>query len=206
VGTVFWAIKEALQPLKKDRKMAEVKLNPVLEQVHGKIGDLVFRKYQDRTILARKPEVHQPETEAQIKAREKFSLAALYGKSVMADPEKKALYDAKAKDKGQPVFSLMVADFFNAPVVDEIDLSGYTGQIGGTIGIRAHDDFQLKGVEVVIRDTAGTVLEQGAAANGTLDGKWTYTATATVPAGQTVAIEVTATDLPGHKGTLTQSR
>jgi hypothetical protein len=89
--------------------------------------------------------------------------------------------------------------------VDEIDLSDYTGQIGGAIHIRAHDDFKLKDVRVVIRDTGGVVLEQGAANDSTPDGSWTYTATANVPAGQTVAIEVTATDLPGNKGTKTES-
>ena len=35
--------------------MAKVKLNPVLEQIHGKIGDLVFKYYGDEMIVGRKP-------------------------------------------------------------------------------------------------------------------------------------------------------
>lgn len=34
-----------------------------------------------------------------------------------------------------------VADFFNAPAVDEVDLSGYTSVAGDAIVVRAHDDF-----------------------------------------------------------------
>lgn len=186
--------------------MAKVKLNPVLEQVHGKVGDLIFKKYQDRTIMARKPEVTQPNTPAQQAVKENFRLAALYGKTVLADPTAKAAYTAKAKEKGQPAFALMLADFLNAPVVDEIDLSDYTGKTGDTIKVRAHDDFQVTGVQVRVRDTNGTVLEQGAASLAGVDGIWNYTATVDLTANQPVVIEVDATDQPGHKGTKTQAR
>jgi len=50
--------------------------------------------------------------------------------------------------------SLAVADFpsaplrtgFNAPSVDEVDLSGYTGAVGDQIVIRASDDFDPSSV------------------------------------------------------------
>jgi hypothetical protein len=186
--------------------MAKVKLNPVLEQVHGKVGDLVFKKYQDGTIMARKPEVTQPNTPAQMAVRQNFRLAALYGKTVMADATKRAAYTAKAKQTGKPVFSLTIADFFNAPVVDEIDLSTYGGKPGDIIRVRAHDDFEVAGVQVQVRDTGGTILEQGAAALSATDGTWGYTATTTLAVNQQVVIEVDATDLPGHTGTKTQAR
>jgi len=37
--------------------MAEVKLNPVMEQIRGKVGDLVFRRYEDEVVIARKPDL-----------------------------------------------------------------------------------------------------------------------------------------------------
>jgi len=103
------------------------------------------------------------------------------------------------------VFALTIADFFHEPAVDEIDLSAYTGQAGEKISIRAHDDFELDGLAVVIRKADGTALEQGPAALGT-DSVWAYTTTAALPAGQTVMIEVTATDRPRHKTTKTQAK
>ena len=76
--------------------------------------------------------------------REQFKLAAGYGKAALADPATKALYETVAKGKGIPVFALTIADFFNAPAVDEIDLSAYTGKAGETIRVRASDDFEVR--------------------------------------------------------------
>jgi hypothetical protein len=184
--------------------MAKVKLNPILEGLHGKLGELVFRRYADEVVVARAPDTGNAEpTPAQAAHRERFRLAVLYGKAVLADPETKTLYETTAKAKGTPAFALAVGDFLNAPAVDEIDLSGYTGQAGQKIAIRAHDDFALAGVAVALRKADGAVLEQGPAALGS-DSVWAYTTTTALPAGQTVMIEVTATDRPGHKTTKAQ--
>ncbi len=186
--------------------MAKMKLNPVMDTMHGSIGDLVFRRYGDETVVGRKPDptVHPP-TAGQQAVRERFKLAAVYGKAAMADPAKRTVYTTAAKAKGVPVFAMMIADFFNAPAVDEIDLSAYTGKTGETIRVRASDDFEVAGVGVAIRDTGGTVLEQGTA-TATGDGAWTYTTTTNLTPGQNVAIEVTATDRPGHKTTKVQAK
>ena len=183
--------------------MAKIKLNPVLEQMHGKVGGLVFKKYQDRTIVAEKAQPKQPNTPAQQATRQNFRLAALYGKTVMANPETAAGYAAAAAAKKVPVFSLIVADFLNPPVVDEIDLSNYSGKTGDIIKVRAHDEYKVTGVQVIIRDNNGTTLEQGAAALSDADGAWDYTATTSLTADEQVVIEVDATDLPGHVGTKT---
>jgi hypothetical protein len=125
----------------------------------------------------------------------------------MADPEARAIYEEAAKAKGQPVFSLTVADFFHAPSVDEIDLSRYAGAAGDVIVIRAHDDFDVMGVSVALTQADGAPIESGEAAETPPDsGRWVYTATAAVGTGTTVRIEVTATDRPGHRTTRTETR
>ena len=137
-------------------------------------------------------------TAGQLAQRERFHDAVLYGKMVMADPETKALYEEAARAKGRPVFSLTVADFFNAPSVDEVDLSGYNGAVGDTIVIRAHDDFDVRGVNVALTEAEGGAIESGAAVETPPEGgRWVYTATAAVATGTTVRIAVTAQDLPG---------
>ncbi len=182
--------------------MARVKLNPILEQVRGQIGDLVFKRYGDEVIISRKPDLTGVEpTEAQLAQRERFRQAAIYGKMVMADPETKTLYQEAAKAKGQPVFSLTVADFFNAPSVDEVDLSGYTGAPGDEIVIIASDDFDVLGVRVVLSDAGGGAIEEGDAVETPADsGRWVYAATATAATGTTVRVGVTAMDRPGGVG------
>ena len=188
--------------------MAKVKLNPILEQVRGQIGDLVFRRYEDQVVISRKPDFEdQTATAAQVAQRERFREAALYGKMVMADPETKALYVEAAKAKGQPVFSLTVADFFNAPSVDEVDLSGYAGGVGDTILIRARDDFDVTGVNVSLTDGDGAAIESGAGLETAAgSGQWVYTATTAVATGTTVRIAVTASDRPGGVGTATEEK
>ena len=188
--------------------MAKVKLNPVLEKMRGKIGDLVFKRYHDEIIVSRTPGVEgKTPTPNQAAQREQFKLAALYGRAALADPATSALYYEKAKAKGQPVFALLISDFFHAPSVDEIDLSAYTGNGDETIKIRASDDFEVAGVAVRIIDDTGTALETGSAArNGSNGLEWVYSTKAAIPAGQHVSIEVTASDRPGHKTTRTQPR
>jgi hypothetical protein len=60
---------------------------------------------------------------------------------------------------------------FNAPSVDEVDVSGYKGAVGDPIVIRAHDDFDpsavlragVMGVAVALTQADGGAIESGAA-------------------------------------------
>ena len=179
--------------------MAKVRLNPLLEQIRGQIGDLVFRRYGDGVILTRKPAPSSvPPTAAQLAHRERFREAMRYGKAAAADPEVRPLYEAAARARGQPFFSVTLADFFNAPTVEGVDVAGYTGAVGDPIGIAAADDFEVVRVEVTLTDAGGAVLERGEAA---LRGPgWVYTARTAVAAGTAVRVEVRAYDRPGGEG------
>jgi len=150
-------------------------------------------------IISRKADMSGVEpSEAQLAHQARFKQATLFGNMVMADPETKALYVEAAKAKGKPVFSLTVADFFNAPSVDEVDLSGYTGAAGDEVIIMAHDDFDVMGVSVALTDGEGNAIEGGEAVETPADsGRWMYTATTAVDTGTTVRIAVTAVDRPG---------
>jgi hypothetical protein len=167
----------------------------------------VFKPYHDEVILAHRPDfAGLTPTEQQAARRERFKLAVRYGDAVPAYAEKRAVYDAASKAKGIAAFALTVGDFLNAPAVDEIGLSGYTGKAGETIRIQASDDFEATGVAVGITDPSGAVLEQGPATRAGADAAWTYQTTVNLPVGQQVSIEVTAADRPGHKTTKTPVR
>jgi hypothetical protein len=186
--------------------MAKVKLAPAVEAIRGHVGDMLFRHQYDREYVGKMPDFSGVlPTENQTAQREKFRLATVYGKACMANPTTKAQYAAAGDARMIPAFAVAVADFLNAPVVDEIDLSAYTGKIGDTISVRASDDYKVASVGIAIRDQGGSLLESGAAVLGT-DGSWDYTTTSALAEGQAVSIEVTATDAPGHKTTRTQAR
>ena len=134
--------------------MAKVTLSSSLMDAHGKMGNVVFRKHGDEHIMAHTPIVgdHVP-TPGQAAQQQRFKLAAIYGSAVLADPAKKEVYAAKAKQKGITVFALCIADFLHTPSMDNIDLSTYTGKPGETITIQASDEVAVAGVAVRILDT-----------------------------------------------------
>src|SRR4051794_19469629 len=199
--------KGGLSQATKKEQMAKVTLNPVIEAIQGKVGDLVFKRWEGEEIVGRMPDrtgiVPSP---SQLAQQDKFRLAALYGKSVMADPESRTLYADIGQRRGIPAFAMSVADFLNAPAVDEVDLSSYSGKIGEVIHVRASDDVEVKGVTVTIRAQGGAVLEEGVAVFASGSNSWAYTTTTTLAVGEPVSIEVSATDRPGHKTLKTQPR
>ena len=177
--------------------MASVKLNPILEQIRGQIGDLVFKHIRDKAIVSRKPNREGVTlSEAQKAQNERFRQAALYGKVILAEPEARALYEAAAEKDNKPLFSLAVADFLNAPSIGEVDVSDYSGSVGDQLIITARDDFEVVGVQVMLSDTDGNEIECGEAVPAA-GGDWVYTATEAVATGTTVRIGVAARDRPG---------
>lgn len=176
----------------------KIKLNPMFEEASGQLGDIVFRELRGETIASRKPSVNGEPTLEQMEHRERFKQAAAYGKSALADPDTRDLYETYAKNKNIPVFAATMADFFNAPVIDTLDVSAYNGQIGDLIRVMARDDFGVASVHVAITDNGGSPIESGNAiepASGS--GQWVYTATTVIASGTDVIVNVVATDRPG---------
>jgi hypothetical protein len=180
--------------------MAKIKLNPIVEGVSGGFGNIVFRSSKGKTVMCRKPAVSDSDTtEAQAAHRERFRKAAAYGRSVMADAEKLEMYKQAAERKDIPVFALTIADFFNVPTINEVDLLAYTGKAGDVITVNAMDDFGVAKVHVTLTPmSGGTPIESGYAVETTAgSGVWVYTAQLSVAAGSNVNINVVATDYPG---------
>ena len=102
---------------------------------------MVFKRWEGQELVAKMPDrTGIVATANQVAQQDKFRLAALYGKAALADPDTKQVYEDAAARKGIPVFALTLGDFLNAPAVDEIDLSGYSGKANEPIRIRASDD------------------------------------------------------------------
>ena len=182
--------------------MAKVEFNAITSHFQGKLGDIRFRNYLGRKIVVlRSKPSGAPPTEAQQQVRESFLLAVAYAKGALGSPTTRALYEERARLKQQPLFSVAIGDYFKSPMVNAIDATGYHGHIGDPIKVTATDDFEVVSVDVVIRDAADAVLEQGPAA--LIAGQWTYATTVGVASGQTVKIEATAKDHPGNPGVKT---
>ncbi|MDO4703778.1 hypothetical protein [Tannerella sp.] len=174
--------------------MAQSKNNIVTHGLSGKIGDIiVFSQRDGKTIVSKAPRKRTGEdSDKQKEQQARFQQAVLYGKSVLADPAQKALYEST----GRRAYNVAVADMLKAPKIDRIDLSNYGGQVGDTIRIRVYDDFKVKHVSVQIYNSDGTLLEEGEAIPQGID--WVYTATTTNTELAGDKIVVRATDLPDN--------
>lgn len=179
--------------------MAESKNNVIVHGFTGKFGDLlVFRQVAGKTIASKAPAAPQGEpSEKQLAVRARFQQAVLYGRAVLADPATKKTY-ADAAPNGQSAYNVAVADFFQAPDIAEIDVSGYTGQPGQVIKIKVTDDFKVKTVKLTIQNEDGSLVEEGDAVQLGNSADWTYTATAPNANLTMDKITVTATDNPAN--------
>lgn len=94
--------------------MARVKLNPILEEVRGQAGELVFRRaHSGKTSLMRKPDMSGVVwSQAQAAQRARFKQAAAYARAALADPQVRAVYEREAAAQGKRACDLAVADYF----------------------------------------------------------------------------------------------
>ena len=177
------------------------KLNRAFTAASGELDGLIYRNVRGQVIVSRKADLSNVVySEEQLAHQERFKQAAAYGKAALANPTIRAMYEAAAKDKDMPVFAATIADFFNAPTIDNVDVSAYHGQVGDLISIMARDDFGVASVHVTITDSdnGNALIESGNAVETAVgSGQWVYTATAAVPAGTELKVNVVATDRPG---------
>ena len=186
------------------------KLNRAFTAASGELDGLIYRNIRGQVIVSPKPDMSNViSSESQIAHRERFKQAAAYGKAALANPTVRAMYEAAAKDKDMPVFAATIADFFNAPTIDNVDVLAYNGQVGDLISIMARDDFGVASVHVSItdQDNGGALIESGNAVETAAgSGQWVYTATAPVASGTDVIINAVATDRPGGTAVLGKPR
>lgn len=178
--------------------MAKSKNNVLTHGLSGKIGDLlVFRQFAGQTFVSKAPKKPETESEKQKATRKRFQQAMAYAKAAMTDESLKNAYQAKTR-KGLTAYNVAVADFLNAPKIETIDLSGYTGQPADVIRITVWDDFRVKEVTVTITHADGSVLESGHAQPDGSGSVWIYTAGRTNDNPDGGRITVSASDMPGN--------
>src|SRR5690606_22022466 len=123
----------------------QAELDPIFNFLRGRAGNFIYRKVRGKTVISPKPVYNGASlSPAQAEQRERFMAAVAYGKTALADNETRPLYEELAKKKDLPVFALIVADYFNAPVIHNVNALGYNGNIGDTITITASDDIGVQ--------------------------------------------------------------
>jgi hypothetical protein len=166
--------------------MAKVINNIFVRGLSGQVGgQFVIRRLRDgRTIVCKSPDFSSRKlSEAQKEHHRRVKAAAAYARSASRS---NPLYAQLAEGTMKNAYNVAFGDWFHPPVIERL------GWYGTAIRIWATDDVQVAGVQVLVLDENGEILEQGAAVQGRGDW-WEYIPAA---AGKVV---VEARDLPGNK-------
>jgi len=181
--------------------MSKVKDNLITPGLSGKLGkQIVFRHWCGATFLSKAPIKNHSllKKEMYNKNRLRFREANAYGKKVIYDPDMKEAYQSKCNIR-QNAFTRAVQDFLNAPIIHEIDLSGYSGEKSGFIRINATDDFRVKEVRIRIEDRQSDSIESGFADREGDTDWWRFDTTVENQFPEGCKVIVSAYDLPGNE-------
>jgi hypothetical protein len=103
--------------------MAKIKLNPMINGLSGKVGNMIFRRLANGEVsvsLAPARSQAKP-SESQTAHRQRFKQAAAYAKAALADPETRAYYEAAAAGSHKTPYNLALSDYLKGknPLLSE---------------------------------------------------------------------------------------
>ena len=94
--------------------MPKVRLSPLVEEIHGTLYDVVFKRSpKGNMIVTKRPDMSKvkwsPAQEAQ---RERFKHATAYARAVLAEPKLCARYEKRAKRQQKRAWDVAMSDYF----------------------------------------------------------------------------------------------
>ncbi len=91
--------------------MAISKNNIVTHTASGKVGNIIFKNYGEKTVISRYPNMTKViRTEKQIEILDQFRAAQAYAKSILSDPDKKIAF-AKTLPQGKTVYHTAISRY-----------------------------------------------------------------------------------------------
>jgi hypothetical protein len=92
--------------------MPKVKLAPFIEEIHGTLGDLVFKKTpKGEMIVTKKPDMSRVKwSKAQKANRRHMSQAITAAQLALADPKVRAKYERRAQKQNRRAWNLALSD------------------------------------------------------------------------------------------------
>jgi hypothetical protein len=169
--------------------MAKLTLNQIFELLRGGIGDLVFRRRPDGTIIVSGAPIYRKgkASPKQKAYRERFKYTARHAK-MLAKTHPIYAELAAASDKWLSPYNMALSDCLKPPVIQRIERSE------GQVRVQATDNIGVTKVRVTVRDESGAVLAAGEATRAP-ESWWEFAGQVPVGGG-TVTAE--AWDLPGN--------
>ena len=91
--------------------MAISKDNMITATLSGKVGNVIFKNYRDKTVMSKRPDMSKVvKSDKQLQNQVLFSAAHLFAKDIIADPAKKLAF-SKTIPKGKMVYHAAVSKY-----------------------------------------------------------------------------------------------
>ena len=92
--------------------MAKVELHAWIKEMHGRMGDIVFKRSPSgKIIMSKLPDMSRVKwSKAQKQNRKRFKQAIKYAKAAMAEPKVRAVYEKRAAKENRQPFRVAVSD------------------------------------------------------------------------------------------------
>ena len=93
--------------------MAKIILNPMIKQIRGKMGNIVFRVSPTgkQTMIKLADMSRVKWSKAQKEHRQRFKKAVAYARAAMADPRVSKIYEKRAAKENRRPFRMAVSDY-----------------------------------------------------------------------------------------------
>ena len=157
--------------------MAISDINVITHGYHGKIGNVVIRRWAGKSVISSLPSTcFRKWSKAQKENRGHFRDAMSWARETLQDPVRHDHYRKKAK-RGQTAWNAAVSDYLKGLRIDRIDMKNYQGRPGDEIMITAKNWVNVTMVIVTIFSAQGFMLESGPAVEDPGRTGWIYTAT-----------------------------
>ena len=89
--------------------MAISKDNIVTATLSGKVGNVIFKYYGNKTVISKRPDMSKVvKTEKQVENQYLFKAAQAYAKGILSDPEKKLAF-LKTVPKGKTAYHTAIS-------------------------------------------------------------------------------------------------
>ena len=179
--------------------MAKAVRNVVTNNYSGKLGDIILRVVDGRSIISKYPRYKKFHwSRAQKRNQSRFRDAVAYAGRAVEDPVMREYYKSKVK-WGQHERNVAISDYLLNPEIQDIDVSNYRGQEGNIIKITTINKYKIAAVIVTILNAAGFEVESGMAVEYPYgaSGEWFYKTLEPNPEWRGGRVVVRVTDSPG---------
>ena len=183
----------------KKKAMSLIKNNPIMNGASGMLGKVVvYRQFRGKTLMCNRPVKSRILTPHQQKMKSRFLEAVAFAKKQIADPVTKALYQPGPESKFTSAYAAALADYLKRPVVESVDVSGYQGNAGDVIVVKASDVARTLMVAVSVFGVDGNVIDHGDAVENVFTDSYVFRASHRNAFVRGSKVLVTVKDRPGN--------